>query len=164
MRDELETRTDCYIDPSSSSPIAALLSHLGLGCSTGGHYGPTPSVWSWFALRHPVSNWLEPSGHLVILFSNVHLLLLFFRLFTHLLIDGSVEGQYITEENKRKKKRQNYSRSMKNWKNWTIFTILIVNSMGSHLYNLLQLFSKVYDEIWISLLRDSLPFFNGYTF
>ena len=34
----------------------------------------------------------------VILFSTVHLLPLFFRLFTqmHLLIDGSVEGQYIT--------------------------------------------------------------------
>ena len=28
----VETRTDCYIDPS----LAALLSHLGFGCSTGG--------------------------------------------------------------------------------------------------------------------------------
>ena len=36
----VETRTDCYIDPSSSSPIAALLLHLGLGCSTVGHWGP----------------------------------------------------------------------------------------------------------------------------
>ena len=53
---------------------------------------------SWLSLRHFVSNWLEPSGHLVILLSKVHLLPLFFRLFTqvHLLIDGSVEGQYIT--------------------------------------------------------------------
>ena len=32
-------------------------------------------------------------------------------------------------------------------KNPTIFTILIVNSMASHLYNLLQLFSKVFHEI-----------------
>ena len=49
-------------------------------------------------LRHPVSNWLKPPGHLVILFSNVHLLPLFFHLFTqvHPLIDGLVEGQYIT--------------------------------------------------------------------
>ena len=41
---------------------------------------------------------LEPSGHLVIFLSNVHLLPLFFRLFTqvYLLIDDSVEGQYIT--------------------------------------------------------------------
>ena len=60
--------------------------------------GPKPSVWIWFSLRHPVSNWLELSGHLVMLLSNLHLLMLFFRLFTpvHLLIDGSVEGQYIT--------------------------------------------------------------------
>ena len=37
-------------------------------------------------------------SRLVILFSKIHLLRLFFRLFTqvHLLIDGSVEGQYIT--------------------------------------------------------------------
>ena len=37
-------------------------------------------------------------GHLVILLSHVHRLPLFIRLFTqvHLLIDGSVEGQYIT--------------------------------------------------------------------
>ena len=56
------------------------------------------SVWSWFSLRHPVSNWLEPSEHLLILLSNAHLLPLFFCLFTqvHLLIDGSVKGQYIT--------------------------------------------------------------------
>ena len=60
--------------------------------------GPKPSVCRWLSLRHLVSNWLEPSGHLVILLSNIHLLPLFFRLFTqvHLLIDGSVEGQYIT--------------------------------------------------------------------
>ena len=42
--------------------IAALLSHLGWGCSTVGHWGPKPSIWSWFSLRwHPISNWLKPS-------------------------------------------------------------------------------------------------------
>ena len=94
----VETRTDCYIDPGSSVTIAAPLSHLGLSCSTGGHRGPQSlQSASWFSLRHSVSNWLKPSRHLVILFSNVHLLLLFFHLFTqvHLLIDGSVESQYI---------------------------------------------------------------------
>ena len=88
-----------YIDPSSSSTIAALLPHLDWGCSTVGHWGlQSPQSACWFSLRHPVSNRLKPSGHLVILFSNAHLLPLFFRLFTqvHLLIDGSVEGQYIT--------------------------------------------------------------------
>ena len=79
--------------------IAALLPHLGRGCSTVGHWGPqNPHSVSWFSLRHLVSNWLEPSGHRVVLLSYVHLLPLFSRLFTqvHLLIDGSVEGQYIT--------------------------------------------------------------------
>ena len=71
-----------------------------LGCSTVGHWGPKAiQSASWFSRWHPVSNWLEPPGHLVILFSYFHLLLLFFRLFTqvHLLTDGSVEGQYITQ-------------------------------------------------------------------
>ena len=36
----VETRTDCYIDPSSSSTIAALRSHPGLGCSTRGPWEP----------------------------------------------------------------------------------------------------------------------------
>ena len=42
----------------------------------------------------PVSTELDPPGHLLILFPNIHLLPLFFRLFTpvHRLIDGSVEG------------------------------------------------------------------------
>ena len=59
-----------------------------LGCPTVSHWGPC-GCW------HPVTKWL---GHLVILLSHVHLLPLFFRLFTreHLLIDGSVKGQYIT--------------------------------------------------------------------
>ena len=33
-----------------------------LGCSTVGHWGPKPFIWSWFSLRwHPVSNWPKPS-------------------------------------------------------------------------------------------------------
>ena len=97
----VETRMDCYFDPSSSSTIAALLSHLSwvaqpwvtegckvLSLQAGSHAGilsPTDS-------NHP--------GHLVILLSHTHLLPLFFHLFTqvHLLIDSSVEGQYITTE------------------------------------------------------------------
>ena len=57
---------------------------------------PPSAVGSHFGILSPTySNCL---GHLVILLSHVHLLLLFFRLFTpvHLLIDGSVEGPYIT--------------------------------------------------------------------
>ena len=61
--------------------------------------GPKPSVCRWLSLRHLTSNWLKPSGHLVILLFNTYLLPLFFHLFTqvHLWIDGSVEGQYITQ-------------------------------------------------------------------
>ena len=80
------------LTPSSSSTIAAL-SHLGWGCSTVGHWGPkalclplalisasclqltrtAPGTWLYYCLTFTC-----------------------FRLFTqvHLLIDGSVEGQY----------------------------------------------------------------------
>ena len=69
-----------------------------LGCSTVGHWGPK-------ALCLPLA--LNSASCLqltqavcaqVILLFDVHLFLLFFRLFAqvHLLIDGSVEGQYLT--------------------------------------------------------------------
>ena len=60
----------------AQSPLSAAGSHFGI-------LSPTP---------------LNRPGHMVILLSNVHLLPLLFRLFTqvHLLIDGSVEGQYTT--------------------------------------------------------------------
>ena len=78
--------------------IAALLPHLGCVAQPWVTEGPKLSVCRWSSLWHLVSNWLEPFAHLVILLSNVHMLPLFFRLFTqaHLLTDGSVEGQYIT--------------------------------------------------------------------
>ena len=40
VRGELETGTDCYILTQILLTIAALLSHLGWGCSTMGHWGP----------------------------------------------------------------------------------------------------------------------------
>ena len=78
--------------------IAELFFASWLGCSTVGHGGPKPSVWSWYSLRwHPISNSLKPSV------SRLYFCLpsTWFRLFTqvHLLIDGSVEGQYVTEYN-----------------------------------------------------------------
>ena len=78
--------------------IAELLLDLGWSCSTVQTEGPKPSVYHWLSHQHLVSNGPEPSGHLVILSYIVHLLPLFFRLYTlvHFLIDGSVEGQYIT--------------------------------------------------------------------
>ena len=65
-----------------------------LGCSTVGH----SVCCCWLSIRHLVSNWLRLSVCLVILLFNAHLLPLFFHLFTqvHLLIDGSVKGQYVT--------------------------------------------------------------------
>ena len=60
----------------AQSPLSAAGSHAGI-------LSPTDS---------------NRPGNLFIRLSHVHLLPLFFRLFTrvHLLIDGSVEGQYIT--------------------------------------------------------------------
>ena len=87
------------LTPVTLLTIAAFLSHLGLGRSTVGHRGPQIlQSASWFSRWHPVSDSLEPPGQLVISFSNDDTLLLFFHLFTQvlLLIDGSVEGQYIT--------------------------------------------------------------------
>ena len=79
--------------------IAALLPHLGWGCSTMRHRWP--QALSLQADSH--AGILSPTDsnrprHLVILLSDTHLLPLFFRLFAlvHLLIDGSVEGEYIT--------------------------------------------------------------------
>ena len=65
-----------------------------LGCSTVGHWGPKAAglnLASCLQLTQAICM-------LVILLFNAHLLPLFFRLFTlvHLLIDSSVEGQYIT--------------------------------------------------------------------
>ena len=78
--------------------VAALLPHLGWGCSTVGHWGPKAlclplALTSTSCLQ--LTRTVCASGYT---FFNAHLLLLFFRLFTqvHLLIDGSVKGQYIT--------------------------------------------------------------------
>ena len=95
VRNELETGTDCYIDPSSSdhsstsftSSWLRLLNRESLRAQSslsaaGSHFGILS---------------LTDSNRLVILLFNAYQLPLFFRLFTqvHLLIDGSVEGQYI---------------------------------------------------------------------
>ena len=99
VRDELETGTDCYIDPSSSldhrrtssSSWLGLLNRRSLKAQS-----PLSAAGSHFGILSPT--YPNRLGHLIILLSDVHLLPLFFLLFTqvHLLIDGSVEGQYIT--------------------------------------------------------------------
>ena len=77
--------------------IAALLSHLSWVTE-----GPKPSGCRWFSIRHLVSNWVElhrAPGYIIVSAVLPLILLspLFFHSFTqvHLLIDGSVEGQYI---------------------------------------------------------------------
>ena len=98
----VETRTDCYFDPKFFFDHSSTSFSPWLSCSTVGHRGPkalclplTLNLASCLQLTPTGSNRL---GHMVILLFNVHLLPLFFRLFTqvHLLIDGSVEGQYVT--------------------------------------------------------------------
>ena len=94
----VETRTGCYFDPSSSdhsstssSSWLGMLNHGSLMAQS-----PLSAAGSHTGILTPTNS--NHLGHLVILLSYVHLLPLFFRLFTqvHLLIDGSVEGQYIT--------------------------------------------------------------------
>ena len=91
----VETETDCYNDPSSSLGHSNTFSASWLGCSTEGHW--EPKALSLQAGSHsgiPVSPALDATGTCLYLF----LMPTCFRLFTqvHLLIDGSVEGQYIT--------------------------------------------------------------------
>ena len=79
--------------------IAALLPHLSWVSQAWVNEGPSPlsGAGSYFAsILSPIDS--SHLGHQVILLSHDHLLPLFFRLFTqvHLLIDRSVEGQYIT--------------------------------------------------------------------
>ena len=57
----VETRTDCYLDPSSSSTIAALLSHLCWVAQPWATEDPKPSVCRLLSIWHLVSNWLKPS-------------------------------------------------------------------------------------------------------
>ena len=89
--------------PKVLRTIATLLSHLGWDCSTMGHWRSKalylPLALNSASCPQLTSTGSNRLGHLVISFSNIHLLLLFFRLFTqgHLLIDGSVEGQYVTQ-------------------------------------------------------------------
>ena len=92
-------QTDCYIDrkfffdhsSTSSSSWLGLLNRVSLKAQS-----LLSAAGSHFGILSPTDS--NRPGHLVILLSNVHLLPLFFRLFTqvHLLIDGSVDGQYIT--------------------------------------------------------------------
>ena len=58
VKGELEMGTDCYILTPSSFDHSSTSFAFWLGCSTVGHWGPKPSVWSWFSLHwHPISNW-----------------------------------------------------------------------------------------------------------
>ena len=86
------------LTPSSSSTIAAFLSHLGWVAQPWVTEGSKPSVCKLVLMLASSLQLTWIVWHLVILLFNAHLLPLFFCLFTqvHLLINGSVEGQYIT--------------------------------------------------------------------
>ena len=94
-----DSRTDCYIDPKFFFDHSSTSFSSWLGCSIVGHWGPK-SLYLLLGLTSLASclRLTQAVCALVISLFNVHLLPLFFRLFTqvHLLIDGSVEGQYIT--------------------------------------------------------------------
>ncbi len=94
-----ETRTGCYFDPSSSRDHSSTSSSSWLGllnCGSLRAQSPLSAAGSHFGILSPTNS--NRPGILVILLSHVHLLLLFFHLFRmgRLLIENSVEGQYIT--------------------------------------------------------------------
>ena len=94
VRDEWRQRQTTILTEVLLLTIAALLSHLGWGCSTVGHWFS-----NWFSHWHSCLNCLTAAGTLSIFLLNANLLPLVFGLFTqvHLLIDDSVEGQFITK-------------------------------------------------------------------
>ena len=97
MKDELETGTDCYIDPKFffDHKITAFSSWLEL-LNRGSLRTAKPSVCKLvLTLLASCLQLTQTVCALVIFLSNVHLLPLFFK--AHFLIDGSVEGQYITQ-------------------------------------------------------------------
>ena len=86
-----------HIDSSSSDHSSTSFSSW-LGCSTVGHWGPKALCLPLALISASCPQLTQAVCVLVIFLFETHLLPLFFHLFTlvHLLIDGSVEGQYIT--------------------------------------------------------------------
>ena len=77
--------------------IAALLPHLGWGCSTVGHWRPK-ALSLQVGILSPTDSNRVCAGYIIVQRASVSAVLpLFFCLLTpvNLLIDGSVEGQYI---------------------------------------------------------------------
>ena len=132
VRIELETGTDCNILTQSSSDHSSTSFAFWLSCSTAGHWGCKPSVWSWLSLCwHPIYNCNSPKpsvargyiivscppvscgrmhispspnsttstvqGDIPIYLTGCTCFAVLPLIYTsHLLIDGSVEGQYVT--------------------------------------------------------------------
>ena len=98
VRDELETGTDCYILTQSSSDHSSTYFSSWLDCSTVGHWGPKdlclPLTLNSASCPQLTQAVCAP-GYIIVY---VHLLPLFFCLFTQMciLIDGLVVGHYVT--------------------------------------------------------------------
>ena len=83
----------------NSSDHTSNSSSSWLGCSTMGHWGTQgPQSASWFSRWHLVPNWLQLAQTASGTWLYNCLTFTCFRLFTlvHLLVDGSIEGQYVT--------------------------------------------------------------------
>ena len=95
VRDEWRQGQTAILTQILLLPIAALLPHLGWGCSTGVAESHSPQSASWFSLWHSCLQ-LNSTAANICLYSFI--IPTCFRLFTqvHLLIDSSVKGQYIT--------------------------------------------------------------------
>ena len=93
VRDEWRQGRTAILIQVLLSTIAALLSHLSWGCSTMGHWGPSPlQSGSHFGI--PVSTELDPPGHLLILFSNFPFASTLLRLiYTGVSLDMTSSGE-----------------------------------------------------------------------
>ena len=96
VRDELETETDCYIDPKFFFDHSSTSFSSGLGLLKSGLLAALSlQADSHAGILFPTDSSRLCPGYIIVY---ANLLPLSFRLFTqeHLLIDGSVEGQFIT--------------------------------------------------------------------
>ena len=91
-------QTAILTQSSSDHSSTSFSSWLGL-LNRGSLRAQKPSVCRWLSLWHIVSNWLEPPrapGYIIVSRTPASAVLPLIYIEVHILIDGSVEGQYVT--------------------------------------------------------------------
>ena len=156
---------DYYIVPTSPCDHSSTSSSSWLGflnCGSLRAQSPLSEAGSHFSGILSPTNSNSPR-YLVILLSHAHLLPLFFRLFiqVHLLIDGSVEGQYITLPESGHNiififsSRHKLHLPSKQLGVVDLFNILHWISAGEESRNVFELTLYIWDNTLIDILIDS---------